>query len=348
LAFPIEYKRISDEIDGARQEIFLLEADISRKGMSIRPVLSFDRIFGYEVLSEMAEGHDAFALVNAGFFYEYGDPSGMIVADGELITASTGAYPVFGIKDGRAFLKELDTQIIIETEHGQIEADGINRKGKEGELIIYMSVYGSSNRAKSVNKTYIVADGIITGANICAWSTDIPSGGMLITYYGSHEGDGAEAIPLNVGDSVEVTYSTQEGTLEQAYECGCWLVRDRKEVTGKSDPWIGVLTNHDPRTVVGLKDKKTVVFMVADGRQPGYSRGFTAAELAEYLLSLGVRDAAMLDGGASSEMIVQGEIVNRPSFKGEERPLGGGFALSYTSFYHSEPSEESRTYKDLP
>jgi hypothetical protein len=238
-------------------------------------------------------------------------------------------YPVFGVKNGRAFLKELNTQIIIETGHGHIKADGINRKGKEGELVIYTRVYGSSNRAKSVNKTYTIVDSMITGAGVCAGSSDIPPGGMLITYYGPHGEDESDTIVLDIGERIEITYWTQEGKPEQAYECGCWLVRDGRAVAGKSDPWIGVLTNYDPRTVVGLKDEKTVVFMVTDGRQPGYSQGFTASQLADYLLSLGIRDAAMLDGGASSEMIVQGEIVNQPSFKGEERPLGGGFAISY-------------------
>jgi exopolysaccharide biosynthesis protein len=45
------------------------------------------------------------------------------------------------------------------------------------------------------------------------------------------------------------------------------------------------------------------------------------------MISLGTVSAAMLDGGASTEMIFDGKMVNRPSFKGEERPIGGGILV---------------------
>jgi exopolysaccharide biosynthesis protein len=90
---------------------------------------------------------------------------------------------------------------------------------------------------------------------------------------------------------------------------------------------VGVMTNRDPRTAVGIKEDGTVILFVVDGRQPGFSAGFTGKELAEYLIGCGVRDAAMLDGGASTEMLVEGRLVSRPSHKGEERPLAGGILI---------------------
>jgi exopolysaccharide biosynthesis protein len=53
----------------------------------------------------------------------------------------------------------------------------------------------------------------------------------------------------------------------------------------------------------------------------------TCRELGEFLIDYGVKSAAMLDGGASTEMIVEGEVVNKPSFKEQERPLGGGLVV---------------------
>jgi hypothetical protein len=63
-----------------------------------------------------------------------------------------------------------------------------------------------------------------------------------------------------------------------------------------------------------------------DGRQPGYSIGVTGKELADILISVGVTEAAILDGGASSEMIYENEIVNKPS-TGKERLLASGFVI---------------------
>jgi len=44
-----------------------------------------------------------------------------------------------------------------------------------------------------------------------------------------------------------------------------------------------------------------------------------------YLLTLGIKDAAMLDGGASTQMIVQNKTVNR--LPARERMLGGGIVV---------------------
>ncbi len=324
--FPVKYEHTTEKIEGLKQEIYLLEADISYNGVIISPVLSHDRIFGFEKLSEMEKRHNGYAMVNGGFFHEYGEPSGMVVKDGMIVTGSTGKYPVFGIKNGKAFLKVLSTEITIETEQIKININGINTVGKNGSIIVYTPMYGSTNRAKGINRTYTVIEGRVVKSGTYEESVRIPENGILISCYGKNISD-CDILPLNTGDVVMLDYTTQEGALEQAYECGSWIVKDGKSVTDKNDPWIGITTNHDPRTVIGLKDENTVVLMVVDGRNPGTSEGFTAEELARYLIRIGVKNSAMLDGGASSEMIVEGVTVNRPSFKGKERPLGGGLLI---------------------
>lgn len=45
------------------------------------------------------------------------------------------------------------------------------------------------------------------------------------------------------------------------------------------------------------------------------------------MIELGITEGALLDGGANSEMIINGEIVNRPSFKGQERPMATAFVI---------------------
>lgn len=72
-----------------------------------------------------------------------------------------------------------------------------------------------------------------------------------------------------------------------------------------------------PRTAVGVIDENHLVFVVVDGRDEGYSRGATLTELADIMLSLGATTAYNLDGGGSSTMYVDGEVVNQPSNSGE-------------------------------
>lgn len=73
-----------------------------------------------------------------------------------------------------------------------------------------------------------------------------------------------------------------------------------------------------PRTAVGVVDANHLVLVVVDGRQDGYSRGVTMTELAEIMQGLGATTAYNLDGGGSSTLSFDGEVVNSPS-QGRER-----------------------------
>lgn len=72
-----------------------------------------------------------------------------------------------------------------------------------------------------------------------------------------------------------------------------------------------------PRTAVGVIDDNHLVFVVVDGRQDGYSAGVTLTELADIMIDLGATTAYNLDGGGSSTMYFNGEVVNSPSNGGE-------------------------------
>ncbi|WP_374975008.1 phosphodiester glycosidase family protein [Microbacterium trichothecenolyticum] len=72
-----------------------------------------------------------------------------------------------------------------------------------------------------------------------------------------------------------------------------------------------------PRTAVGVIDENHLVFVVVDGRQSGYSEGVTLSELADIMLALGATTAYNLDGGGSSTMYFDGEVINSPSNGGE-------------------------------
>ena len=74
-----------------------------------------------------------------------------------------------------------------------------------------------------------------------------------------------------------------------------------------------------PRTGVGIIDENHFVFVVVDGRSPGYSEGVTMTELATIFQHLGATEAYNLDGGGSSTMYFNGELVNDPLGKGNER-----------------------------
>jgi hypothetical protein len=68
-----------------------------------------------------------------------------------------------------------------------------------------------------------------------------------------------------------------------------------------------------PRTAIAYNENY-IFFIVVDGRFPGYSEGMTIEELAKFAKStLGASYGIALDGGGSSTMVINGEVVNHPS-----------------------------------
>ena len=78
-----------------------------------------------------------------------------------------------------------------------------------------------------------------------------------------------------------------------------------------------------PRSAVGVNDAGQWVFMIIDGRNGMHSSGATISELTEILRSYRVTHALNLDGGGSTELIVDGRIYNIPS-DGYERRISYG------------------------
>ncbi|GAA4827000.1 phosphodiester glycosidase family protein [Algivirga pacifica] len=81
-----------------------------------------------------------------------------------------------------------------------------------------------------------------------------------------------------------------------------------------------IVGSRAPRTAVGITANNELISLVVDGRQSGYSDGVTLRELTDMLEDLGCVAALNLDGGGSSAMVVDDEVVNKPS-DGSERSV---------------------------
>lgn len=93
----------------------------------------------------------------------------------------------------------------------------------------------------------------------------------------------------------------------------------------------------NPRTAVGYTADNRIVFFLVDGRQTA-SVGMTLQEVAETMLDIGCIEALNLDGGGSSTIVVDGELVNLPAGGTWERPVMSIFALIPTPEPGEEPS----------
>ena len=78
----------------------------------------------------------------------------------------------------------------------------------------------------------------------------------------------------------------------------------------------------EPRTAIGqyADDPLHYLILVVDGRREGYSEGCDLPTLQKLFLDYGVETAFNLDGGGSTTLYYDGEVINRPA-SGEERKV---------------------------
>jgi exopolysaccharide biosynthesis protein len=134
-------------------------------------------------------------------------------------------------------------------------------------------------------------------------------------------------------DGTVKVYDETTATAEQLVAEGVWntlsfgpsLLDDGEIAEGIEDVEVDTnFGNHSiqgeqPRTAVGIIDQNHLVFVVVDGRSPGYSAGVTMTGLAEIMQGLGATTAYNIDGGGSSTMYFNGGLVNNPLGEDKER-----------------------------
>lgn len=73
-----------------------------------------------------------------------------------------------------------------------------------------------------------------------------------------------------------------------------------------------------PRTAIGQRKDGIVLLVVIDGRSIGYSLGIDMSALIDLFKRYGAYNAANLDGGGSSAIALNGEVLNKPFNSGEQ------------------------------
>ncbi len=216
----------------------------------------------------------------------------------------------------------------------------INAPRKTGDLIVYTPGYGSRTPQTGDTGIEVVVEmaqpsGILpspakaTGKIIAIQrgngATPIPFDAVVI----SSSGDTGITLGdrVRVGDSIGITQ-----------EVGSWDAKDCKTNLGSKKDWTnayasiggsyaflqnGVIDGHDdnpgategaPRTAIALNDRY-IFFFVNEGTEgPGNDRGMSYAQLGGFARDiLGATWGIAEDGGGSSTLVVNGNIVNHLS-----------------------------------
>lgn len=119
-----------------------------------------------------------------------------------------------------------------------------------------------------------------------------------------------------ISESDTTTDSLIQKQAWQVLSFGPVLVENGQIAVTENDE-VGMAMASNPRTAIGTVAKNHYLFVVSDGRT-SESAGLSLYELANFMKSLGATNVYNLDGGGSSTMVFQGEVVNKPTTNGNK------------------------------
>lgn len=271
-------------------------------------------------VKDIAQKENAVAAINASFFKpDTGSPLGLSIIDGEVLTGPLYDRVVFGITDYNDFLidKVKIKGTIYIGNNLRLRLVNINQPimSKTG-YTIYTDRWGSKTPKTSEYFVHIVVKNNKM-YQIKQSSVDIPKDGFVIV--GPHSIilksiTKAQLINYNIN-----LYPEYWDTVRFAICGGPYLIKNGKIFIDRQGFNNRFLWNKAPRTAIGYTKEGSLVLVTVDGRKRGISEGATLSELASLMFELSAVEAINLDGGTSTQMVVNNTLVNYPTTKGGSR-----------------------------
>lgn len=310
---------------------------------TIEPVLATGKLPGFERTSSMATRYGALAAINGDYARPSGRPVMTFAQDGEMAQTSLTRGVNFAVNESEtaAYIQHQKPEMWLEDDSGFRRSVATFNAGwpRDRQISAYSALGGRDERppAGACSARLYATEGpresttdIAIEQNHVVNAVACKSEGRLWPRRGR-----VFSTPMTSARTPEITSLTPGQSVRFAWSLG-WpdvfetiggnptLVRNGEifiERTG-----YGGFFNRHPRTGVGTTPDGRVLFVTVDGRQAGYSIGMTPWRFAKLFVSLGANYALNLDGGGSTTMVVEGDIVNRPS-DGYERPVSSSLLL---------------------
>lgn len=316
------HKKYNISFSGKKQVINVLDVNLDK--YIVKPILSDNNLLGFEKTSRMARDNKAYAAVNGTFMDELGMPLGIVLIDDKLITNQSQGNPIFYItKQKNVYIDDsIKFLVSLRANKDTIRVDTLNNPIKDNQMAVFNKDFGYNNRYIGEAYNVIINNDKIIKSFYSTDIVDIPQTGFLI----SATGNKIEKLKKLNGEIKLEYLNSKNLNLNQAIECGSWIIKNKQKAIKTYDNWIGNTTTQEPRSIIATKNNH-VLLITVDGKQIPYSSGFNCYELYEYLKDLDVDNACYLDGGGSTTMWLDGKIINNPSFLGRERDVSNAIGV---------------------
>jgi hypothetical protein len=294
---------------------------------------------------------DPMAAVNGDFYARdrsaySGDPRGLQIVNGDLISAPVGGVAFWIATDGTFHTTNITSQFAVTLPNGASLPFGLN-EARQREAVLYTPAMGPSTFTSGGRELVLEHGGtgpwlpLKVGESFTArvrgvreqGNTRIEEGTMVLSL------DLAMARTISgVGPGAIFKFSTATVPnlrgAKAALSGGPVLARDgalqRVKLPGptRSLPYeYRSMIERHPRSAIGWNVRQFFLIQV-DGRQPGLSMGMTLEELGNFAIKkLGCTHAMNLDGGVSATLWANGRVRNSPANRGRENPIANALVV---------------------
>jgi exopolysaccharide biosynthesis protein len=318
----------------------------------LRTVLSNETVLREETLSSMQRRLATQATmvgVNGDFSrIADGKPSGIFLRDGVLVTPPSPNRSSVGISlDGTLDVRRVK---FVATWRGTGQRRTfveLNDSPPKNGVALFTSDWGAATPSIPGSVAFVLSPfpAAVPNTEIVAPVASLVPDGPVPLAAGSAvlvaRGNAAAVMqkdaPVGTSMRLRLILEPQWAGVSDAVGGGPVLVRDGVAVFRADEAFTPTqIAPRHPRTAVGQLADGRLIFVVVDGRQPGYSIGMTTFEMALTMRRLGAVRAMQLDGGGSSTLAFDGKVLNSPS-DGRERSVANALVLQYYGVYSPPP-----------
>lgn len=288
--------------------------------------------FFLEKVSDIVGQQTALAGVNGTYFAGSGRPLGALMIDQELVS-----FPIY---DRTAFFLDGNNKPYIDnvfiSSHFKIKnksrykITGVNQPRGSKDIIMYTPAWGKKTGSNKYGIEIVVAKSIVKKIGVA--NSEIPEDGYVL----SVRGPAIESLSENVkvGDTISaylkaIPFATSPPKIVQLVSGGPRLLKGGRPYVSKHEEKfkMDIARGRAARTAVGITKQGDLLLVTVDGlpkkkrdrKKNESSIGVSLEELSSLMLNLGAVDAMNLDGGSSSTMIVDNQVVNKPTAGSQRR-----------------------------
>ena len=335
--------------------IHVVRAARSRSDLELHTTHARGCAIGLSTLSEQIKGlkpqlGTPLAGINGDFYVRdrayIGDPRGLQVMEGELISAPVGNGSFWIDGEGQPHVAIVSSLFKVTWPNGTNTQVGLNEERTPGTpLVLYTPAIGRSTRTSNGIELVLERGAespwlpLRVGTTYTARVREVRESANTAltpqTMVLSISPTLRSSLPqIDAGAVLKLSTETSPPLRDVRTAIGGGPVLVHEGHRQPLQPPVGEGLNfyvvrsmkeRHPRTALGWDDQYFYMFEV-DGRQRGLSMGMTLNEVADFMIQMGCTEVLNLDGGGSAMFWCNGRIVNSPCDR-RERDIANALIL---------------------